>query len=463
MSTYRKEHDILGEVDVPVDVYYGSFTLRARNNFQISHTTIQSSFVETLALVKKASAFANHQLGTLNTREYNAITEALDDVIQGQFDSDFILDVFQAGAGTPWNMNMNEVVANRANEKLGVPLGSYSPVHPNDHVNMSQSSNDVIPTTIRLTYLRKLPDLIKNLERLEKSFRDKALKYKDYRKTARTHMRDAVPISLGQEFNAYANNIHQHIKQIISRSKDLQVLFLGGTAVGTGINTHPKYSKLTIEWLSEKTGLDLKIAEDKIQKTQFMNDFLSQMNSLSSLCGSLIKICNDLMFLSSGPTSGLQEINLPSVEPGSSIMPGKINPSILECVIMVCFQVQGNRHTVELATQAGSMDLNVFTPIISFNLLDSQTLLINAIKVLDERCIRGITANKEQLNHYFETSAAIGTLLNPIIGYEEVAKLEIEATKSKTSILELALKKKYLTQEELEKLLKNSTRARLYH
>ena len=463
MSTYRKEHDILGEVDVPVDVYYGSFTLRARNNFQISHTTIQSSFVETLALVKKASAFANHQLGTLNTREYKAITEALDDVIQGQFDSDFILDVFQAGAGTPWNMNMNEVVANRANEKLGVPLGSYSPVHPNDHVNMSQSSNDVIPTTIRLTYLRKLPDLIKNLERLEKSFRDKALKYKDYRKTARTHMRDAVPISLGQEFNAYANNIHQHIKQIISRSKDLQVLFLGGTAVGTGINTHPKYSKLSIEWLSEKTGLDLKIAEDKIQKTQFMNDFLTQMNSLSSLCGSLIKICNDLMLLSSGPTSGLQEINLPSVEPGSSIMPGKINPSILECVIMVCFQVQGNRHTVELATQAGSMDLNVFTPIISFNLLDSQTLLINAIKVLDERCIRGITANKEQLNHYFETSAAIGTLLNPIIGYEEVAKLEIEATKLKTSILELALKKKYLTQEELEKLLKNSTRARLYH
>ena len=463
MSTYRKEHDILGEVDVPVDVYYGSFTLRARNNFQISHTTIQNSFVETLALVKKASAFANHQLGTLNTREYKAITEALDDVIQGQFDSDFILDVFQAGAGTPWNMNMNEVVANRANEKLGVPLGSYSPVHPNDHVNMSQSSNDVIPTTIRLTYLRKLPDLIKNLERLEKSFRDKALKYKDYRKTARTHMRDAVPISLGQEFNAYANNIHQHIKQIISRSKDLQVLFLGGTAVGTGINTHPKYSKLSIEWLSEKTGLDLKIAEDKIQKTQFMNDFLTQMNSLSSLCGSLIKICNDLMLLSSGPTSGLQEINLPSVEPGSSIMPGKVNPSILECVIMVCFQVQGNRHTVELATQAGSMDLNVFTPIISFNLLDSQTLLINAIKVLDERCIRGITANKDQLNHYFETSAAIGTLLNPIIGYEEVAKLEIEATKLKTSILELALKKKYLTQEELEKLLKNSTRARLYH
>ena len=457
MPTFRREHDILGEVDVPVDVYYGSFTLRARDNFQISNTTIQGSFIETLALVKKASAFANHQLGTLKTREYNAITEALDDVIQGQFEQDFILDVFQAGAGTPWNMNMNEVVANRANEKLGAPLGSYSPVHPNDHVNMSQSSNDVIPNTLRLTYLRKLPSLIKNLERLEKSFRDKAQEYKDYRKTARTHMRDAVPISLGQEFGAYANNIRQHIKQIISESKDLQELFLGGTAVGTGINTRPKYSNITIEWLSEKTGLDVGIAEDKVQKTQFMNDFLSQMNSLSSLCGSLIKICNDLMLLSSGPTSGLQEINLPSVEPGSSIMPGKVNPSILECVIMVCFQVQGNRHTVELATQAGIMDLNVFTPVITSNLLASQTLLINAIKVLDERCIRGITANKDQLNHYFETSSAIGTLLNPIIGYEEAAKLVIEASKSKTSIFELALKKKYLTQDQLDKLVKNST------
>ncbi|MFC1803880.1 aspartate ammonia-lyase [Thermoproteota archaeon] len=461
MSTFRREHDILGEVDVPTDAYYGSFTLRARDNFQISDTTVHMSFIETLALVKKASAYANHQLGTLKTREYIAISEALDEVIKGQFEQDLRLDVFQAGAGTPWNMNMNEVVANRANEILGAPLGSYSPVHPNDHVNMSQSSNDVIPNTLRLSYLRKLQRLIDNLERLDKSFRDKAQEYKEYRKTARTHMRDAVPISLGQEFNAYANNIRQHVKQIKSESKDLQVLFLGGTAVGTGINTHPKYSKISIEWLSEKTGLGLEIAEDKVQKTQFMNDFLTQMNSLSTLCGSLIKICNDLMILSSGPTSGLQEINLPSVEPGSSIMPGKVNPSILECVMMVCFQVQGNRHTVELATQAGAMDLNVYTPVIVYNLLDSLNLLTNTVKLLDERCIMGITANKDRLNHYFEASATIGTLLNPIIGYEKVAKLVSEATKLRTSILELALKKKYLTQDEVEKLVKNSTEPNL--
>jgi len=461
MTPFRKEHDILGEVLVPIHAYYGAFTSRALNNFQISGTVINRDFTQTMALLKKASAYANHQLGTLKTREYDAINKALDGVIQGSFEQDFPLDVFQAGAGTPWNMNMNEVVANRANEILETPLGSYSPVHPNDHVNMSQSSNDVIPNTLRLTYLRQLPELFKNLENLEKSFQDKSQEYKDYRKTARTHMRDAVPITLGQEFNAYSSTIKQHKEHIKSGTKELKVLFIGGTAAGTGVNTHPQYSRFSIEWLTEETGLDLEIAEDKVQKTQFMNDFLTQMNSLSSLCSSLIKISNDLMLLSSGPASGLNEINLPEVEPGSSIMPGKVNPSILECVIMVCFHVQGSRHTVELANQAGSMDLNVYTPVIAYNLLNSLSLLTNAVKLLDERCIRGITANKEQLDHYFESSTAIGTLLNPIIGYDEVAKLVSEATDSGTPILELALKKKYLSKEELEKLVKSSTKPNL--
>jgi aspartate ammonia-lyase len=461
MVCFRKENDILGDVDVPIEAYYGSFTVRALDNFQISGKKIHRDFIENLALIKKAAAFANHKLGTLNTREYEAINEALDEVILGQFEQEFPLDVFQAGAGTPWNMNINEVVANRANEKLGRPFGIYDPVHPNDHVNMSQSSNDVIPNTIRLTYLRKLPNLINNLNMLEKSFLEKALEFKEYVKTARTHMRDAVPITLGQEFNAYSSIIEQHTKQIKTTSKELQVLFLGGTATGTGINTHQSYSKLSIDWLAETTGLDLKTAADKIYKTQFMNDFLSQMNSLSSLCSSLIKICYDLMLLSSGPTSGLNEIILPSVEPGSSIMPGKVNPSILECITMVCFQVQGNRHTVELATQSGILDLNVYTPVISYNLLESLYILVNAIKLLEERCIKGIKANQDQLNYYFEASAAIGTLMNPIIGYENVAKLVSEAAESKTSILELAVKKKYLTKKEVEQLVKNSTKPNL--
>jgi aspartate ammonia-lyase len=387
--------------------------------------------------------------------------DALDEVIQGRFNQDFPLDVFQAGAGTPWNMNMNEVVANRSNEKLGTPLGSYKPVHPNDHVNMSQSSNDVIPNTLRLTYLRQLPDLIENLTNLENSFRVKALAYREIVKTARTHMRDAVPITLGQEFNAYSSTIKQHIKQLEAASKALQELFLGGTATGTGLNTHPTYSKISIDWLAEKTGLELKVAVDKIQKTQFMNDFLTQMNALSSLCSSLIKICNDLTLLSSGPTSGLNEITLPSVEPGSSIMPSKVNPSILECVTMVCFQVQGNRQTVELATQAGALDLNVYTPVIATNLLESLNFLTNAVKILDERCIRDITVNIEQLNQYYKSSTAIGTLLNPIIGYDKVAKLVSEAADSRTSILELAVQKKFLSKKEVELLIKNSTKPNL--
>jgi aspartate ammonia-lyase len=461
MVSLRKENDILGDIDVPSEAYYGSFTARALDNFQISEKKIHRDFIETLALIKKAAAYANHKLGTLNTREYEAINEALNEVIKGQFEKEFHLDVYQAGAGTPWNMNMNEVVANRANEKLGTPLGTYNAVHPNDHVNMSQSSNDVIPNTIRLTYLRKLPSLINNLKVLEKSLLEKARKFRDYVKTARTHMRDAVPITLGQEFNAYSSTIKQHTIQIKTASKSLQEIFLGGTAAGTGINTHPSYSKLSIDWLAEITGLDLKIATDKIHKTQFMNDFLTQMNSLSNLCSSLIKLCNDLMLLSSGPTSGLNELKLPSVEPGSSIMPGKVNPSILECVTMVCFQIQGNRHTVELATQAGALDLNVYTPLIAYNLLDSQYLLTNAVKLLDERCIRDITVNIDQLDQYFESSTAIGTLLNPIIGYEKVAKLVSEAVKSRTSLLDLAVKKKYLTKREVEQLVKNSTKPNL--
>jgi aspartate ammonia-lyase len=461
MVSFRKEKDILGEIDVPIDAYYGSFTSRALDNFQISGIRIHKDFIETLALIKKAAAFANQKLGLLKPREYEAINKALDEVIQGKFEHEFQLDVFQAGAGTPWNMNMNEVIANRANEKLGMPLGVYDPVHPNDHVNMSQSSNDVIPNTIRVAYLRKLPNLIDNLNSLEKSLIEKAIEYRNLVKTARTHMRDAVPISLGQEFKAYSSIVKQHTKQINISSNELRVLFLGGTATGTGINTHPSYSKLSIDWLAEKTRLELNTAMNKIEKTQFMNDFLTQMNSLSNLSSSIIKICYDLMLLSSGPTSGLNEIRLPSVEPGSSIMPGKVNPSILECVSMVCFQVQGKRHTVELATQAGTFDLNVYTPLIAYNLLESLYILVNAVKLLEERCIRGIIANRDQLKNYFETSTAVGTLLNPIIGYEKVSKLVTEANESKIPIFELAVKKKYLTEEEVEQIVKNSTKPNL--
>jgi len=353
-------------------------------------------------------------------------------------------------------MNMNEVFANRANQILGSALGTYAPVHPNDHVNMSQSSNDVIPNTIRITTLKLCRGLIKGLIALEEALSDKADEFTKVRKSGRTHMRDAVPISLGQEIRAYSSAITTSRRRVESSMVGLSSIFLGGTAVGTGVNTHPDYPRLVLEDLKEITGLELNLADDKIEKTQFVSDFLAYMNSLTSLSVDLVKICNDLMLLSSGPRTGLNELVLPMVEPGSSIMPGKVNPSILECVNMVCFQVMGSRATVENASKFGVLDLNVYTPVIAFNVFNSVKWLTNAINTLTERCITGLEANTKATDLYFNYSNAIATLLNPVIGYKEAAVLAVEALESGMLVKDLVVEKGLLTEAQVEKLIIHS-------
>ena len=462
MGSHREETDILGAVRVPAEALYGSFTTRARENFEISGLKIDEVFIATLAEVKKAAAQANGDLGLLEGESLDAILRAADEVISGDHATEFPLDVFQAGAGTPWNMNVNEVIANRANQILGSPLGSYSPVHPNDHVNMSQSSNDIIPNAMRVTAIKLTGELIEEIEGLEGSLLVKAEEFKGVMKSGRTHTRDAVPISLGQEFRAYASAIASGGKRITQSEESLRRLFLGGTAVGTGLNTHPEYPERVLEHLKTITGLKLERAGDFVEKTMFMTDFLSYMDTLAALSVDLVKICGDLMLLSSGPRTGLGEISLPEVEPGSSIMPGKVNPSIPEAVTMVCFQVMGARAAVENAAKFGSLNLNVYTPVIAYNMFTSARWLTNAIRILTEKCVSGIEANLDATGYYFDYSNAVATLLNPVIGYEAVAELAKEALETGAKIRDLVVEKGILTGEQIDELIDHSSEPNLH-
>lgn len=462
MGSHREESDILGAVRVPAEALYGAFTTRARENFSISGVKIDEAFIATLAEVKKAAAQANGDLGLLEGESLDAILRAADEVISGEHAGEFPLDVFQAGAGTPWNMNVNEVIANRANQMLGSPLGSYSPVHPNDHVNMSQSSNDVIPNAMRVTAIKLTGELIQQIAELESILLVKAEEFKGVRKSARTHTRDAVPISLGQEFGAYASAIANDRKRIWRASESLRRLFLGGTAVGTGLNTHPEYPERVLEHLQSITGLKLGRAGDFVEKTMFMTDFLSYMNALAALSVDLVKICGDLMLLSSGPRTGLGEISLPGVEPGSSIMPGKVNPSIPEAVSMVCFQVMGARAAVENAAKFGSLNLNVYTPVIAYNMFTSARTLTNAIRILTERCVSGIEANLEATGYYFDYSNAVATLLSPVIGYEAAAELAKEALEKGVKVRDLVVEKDILSEEQIDELIEHSYEPNLH-
>ncbi len=461
MSSFRLEVDTLGQKQVPSEVYYGIFTARAKENFRISSQQICPNFIKMLAIVKKCASKANRELGFLEEEYADAIIKAANEVMEGKFLDHFSLDVFQAGAGTPWNMNINEVLANRANELLNHPLGKYFPVHPNDHVNLMQSSNDVIPNTIRLTAIDLLIDLDGALSRLEDKLIQKALEFREVKKSGRTHTRDAVPITLGQEMKAYSTMIGNHRNWIKKTGDILHELYLGGTAVGTGLNTHPEYPAMIIENLKQDTGFSLHISCDFIEKTQFMNDFQRVMDSLASLSSDLIKMNNDLMWMSSGPQTGLREIFLPAFEPGSSIMPGKINPSILESVNMVCFQVLGNRTSVENAVRSGAMDLNVYTPCIAFNLFTSIEWLKNAVENLRERCIEGIIANEEVTERFYRYSNAISTLLSPLIGYDEASRLAEEAEKTKKTIMEIAIAKGLVTENEMDRILEHATEPNL--
>ncbi len=462
MSSLRVERDFLGDVYVPSDALYGGFTVRASEIFQISGQRIHPLFMKSLAEVKKAATEANYELGLLDDKIYEAVLVALDEILEDKHNEMFPLDVFQAGAGTPWNMNMNEVVANRANQILGHPLGEYFPVHPNDHVNMSQSSNDVIPNAIRVTSIRLVSQLLASIDKLELSLSSKAVDFNDILKSSRTHARDAVPITLGQEFSAYASMVKSHSAGISSSTDPMSTIFLGGTASGTGINTHPDYSALVLRHLRDITDLDLVHAQDKIHLTQFMSDFMRLMNALSAFSVDLVKMNNDLMLMSSGPRTGLSEIRLPPVEPGSSIMPGKINPSIVEAVNMVCFQIQGNRLAVENATGSGLFDLNVYTPVMAFNIFNSLEWLTNAVSALDKRCIQGIEANREVLEGYYTGSNALVTLISPVIGYEKAAKLARASQETGINAGELAVTRGYITRDDLDAILSTPTGPNLH-
>ncbi|TFH16988.1 aspartate ammonia-lyase [Candidatus Bathyarchaeota archaeon] len=457
MPDFRSESDLLGEKKIPEYAYYGVFTQRALENFNISGQQIHPSFIKYLALIKKAAAETNKILGYLDHILASAITRSADEVIEGKHTEEFKLDVFQAGAGTPWNMNMNEVLANLANETLGKPLGMYAPVHPNDHVNLMQSSNDVIPNTIRLTSIELIRELYKSLENLEQALTSKAEEFMNIKKSGRTHLRDAVPITIGQELKAYSKALKNARLQLSGADINLHQISLGGTAVGTGINTDPNYPKTMVDKLRKYTGYDLTQASDFIEKTQFMSDFKVIMDLLAGLAVVLLKICNDLMVLSSGPMTGLNEIHLPSVEPGSSIMPGKINPSILESVNMVCFQVIGNRAAVEQACSSGCLELNVYTPVIAFNLFNSISWLSKAIDNLRKRCIEGLGVNSEQVENYFKYSNAFVTLLSPIIGYDVASKLAVEAAYSRRPVIDLAVERGLLSVGEAKLLVDHST------
>lgn len=449
---HRIEKDVMGEIKVPDDSYYGAFTQRAKTNFQISGIKAHKEFLVALATIKKAAALANMELKQLDEKIGNAIVKAADEVIEGKFDEYFVLDIYQAGAGTPFNMNCNEIIANRVTELLGGKLGQYI-VNPNNHVNMAQSTNDVIPTTTRIAILFLLGDLIQESRKFEWSLRKKAEEFKAILKVGRTHYEDAVPITLGQEFESYAVSIAKDIKRMLDASEELKELGIGGTAIGTGIITHPKFHETIIKKLNEITKLDLKTTKNMIELTQNYNAFVSFSSSLKMIAIDLFRISNNLSILNSGPKAGIAEIMLPDVEPGSSIMPGKINPSIPECAIMVCYDVMGKDKTVELAAQYSILELNVMCPIIAYNILQSIKLLANTLKMFRECCVDGIQANEERCLELLHKSTAISTALNPYLGYQAVSKIVKECLKNNSTIKETILKYKLIEEDDLNKIL----------
>ena len=459
MTEVRREKDSLGFVEVPADVYYGAQTARAVTNFPISGLRASPFLIRALVMVKRAAAEANQELGLITTEQGSAIVQAAQEVIDGQHHDHFVVDVFQAGAGVSLHMNTNEVIANRANQILGAPLGSYEKVHPNDHVNYGQSTNDVFPTAMRVATLLALDELYPVLSDLAGSFEAKAEEFKDILKSGRTHLQDATPITLGQEFAAYAVGIRQASVSISRNAETLRALGLGGSAVGTGLNTHPEYREKAVANLSRISGLELVPAEDLRYAMQSCACMADVSGALRSLALELIRISNDLRLLSSGPNTGLNEVHLPSLQPGSSIMPGKVNPVLAELTAMVGFQVVGNDAATALAVQAGQLELNVMMPTMAHNTLQSITILTNTLRELDLHCIRGLTANRERCGFYAESTIALATALNPYIGYAKAAALVKESVASGRTIVELAREQKLLSEEQISEILdpKNMT------
>lgn len=451
--TTRIEKDPLGEKPVPSEALYGIQTVRAVENFPISGLKPLPAFIDAVIWIKRAAALTHKETGRLDARLADAIVQAADEILAGKHRDQFVVDVYQAGAGTSHNMNCNEVLANRANELLGGQRGAYTPVHPNDHVNMAQSTNDVIPTAMRLAALATLPAMLGAMDRLAQAFMERGRAFDHVIKSGRTHLQDATPIRLGQEFSAYGRTVARHRNKLAQAADWLRELGIGGTAVGTGINAEPAYPPLMVKYLQQVSGLELRVGEDRVQLMQSMGDIASLSGAFRAWVLDLSKIANDIRLLASGPRTGLAEIILPAVQPGSSIMPGKVNPSIAEMVNQVCYQALGLDTTVALAAEAGQLELNVMMPVITHNILFGLIIVGNATRVLAEKCVAGIEADEKLCAYWLERSPALVTALAPKIGYAESAKLAKEAIATGLTVKELVIKKGLLKGKELEEVL----------
>ena len=455
MTNTRVEHDLLGEREVSDAHYYGIQTLRATENFSITNIPISQypRLVHSLAYIKKAAALTNLKLGLLPAEIARAIAAACDDILRGELLSEFVVDVIQGGAGTSTNMNANEVIANRALEHLGLPKGRYEVLHPLNHVNLSQSTNDVYPTALRLTLSMKLDGLVVEMQALQKALVTKGAEFSDVIKMGRTQLQDAVPMTLGQEFEAWGVTVGEDILRVREAQTLIREINLGATAIGTGLNAPPKYAELVTLELRELSGVPVVQAQNLVEATQDAGAYVQLSGVLKRVAVKLSKISNDLRLLSSGPRAGLGEINLPPMAPGSSIMPGKVNPIIPEVVNQVAFEVIGNDLTVTMAAEAGQLELNAMEPVIGYSLFTSLDMLGRACRTLVNRCILGITANREHCRQMVENSIGLVTALNPILGYEKSSLIAEEALRTGKSVVEVVLEKGYLSREQLEQVL----------
>jgi len=454
MINYRIEEDLLGEKKVPKDVYYGVQTLRALENFHITGYKMDNDLIKALGIVKKAAAKANMMIGLLDKKRAQAIMNASQEVIDGKLNDEFLLDPIQGGAGTSMNMNVNEVIANRAIELYGEGnRGDYSIISSLTHVNMSQSTNDAVPTAMKIALLLKSGKLLKATERVEKVFREKSKEFDHVLKMGRTQLEDAVPIRLGQEFLAYANVAKRSRERMAKAIDNLKIVNMGATAIGTSLNADPQYIIFVIDNLKKISGFDITITEDLIDATQNTDVFIEVSSAIKAWAVVLSKISNDLRLMGSGPRCGIMEINLPEVQPGSSIMPGKVNPVIPEVVNQVAFQVMGNDLTINLASEAGQLELNVMEPVLAFNLMQTFDIMTNVQNIFVEKCLKGITANEERCREFVEKSIGIVTALNPHIGYEKSCLVAKEALKDNKSIREIVLAHKFLEEGKLNKIL----------
>ena len=450
---YRVEKDFLGEKQIEADVYYGIQTLRASENFPITGYKIHEEMINALAIVKKAAALANMDVKRLYEGIGQAIVQAADEIIEGKLHDQFIVDPIQGGAGTSMNMNANEVIGNRALEIMGHKKGDYIHLSPNTHVNMSQSTNDVFPTAIHISTLKLLEKLLKTMEDMHSVFKQKAQEFDSVIKMGRTHLQDAVPIRLGQEFEAYSRVLERDIKRIKQSRQHLYEVNMGATAVGTGLNADPEYIKQVVKHLADISGLPLVGADHLVDATQNTDAYTEVSASLKVCMMNMSKIANDLRLMASGPRAGLAEISLPARQPGSSIMPGKVNPVMAELINQIAFQVIGNDNTICLASEAGQLELNVMEPVLVFNLLQSISIMNNGFRSFTDNCLKGIEANEKRMKQYVEKSAGVITAVNPHLGYEAAARIAREAIMTGQSVRDLCLQHDVLTEEELDIIL----------